>query len=47
MIQLRQNGAKPLVLYASLDEGTAAEWGRIAECFRSAYTKALAKWGPR
>ena len=46
-VQLRQNGAKPLVLYASLDEGTVQEWERIAECFRSAYTKALAKWGPR
>ena len=46
-IQLRQNGAKPLMLYASLGEGTAAEWQRIAECFRSPYMKALAKWGPR
>jgi len=47
VIELRQNGTKPLVLYASLDEGTPHEWERIAECFRSAYTKALAKWGPR
>jgi len=45
VIQLRQNGAKPLVLHASLDEGTVPEWQRIAECFRPAYTKALAKWG--
>jgi UDP-GlcNAc:undecaprenyl-phosphate GlcNAc-1-phosphate transferase len=47
VVELRQNGTKPLMLYASLDEGTAHEWERIAECFRSAYTKALAKWGPR
>ncbi|MEO6789096.1 MAG: MraY family glycosyltransferase [Chthoniobacteraceae bacterium] len=47
MVQLRQNGAKPLVLYASLDESTAEEWERIAECFRSPYVKAIAKWGPR
>jgi hypothetical protein len=46
-IQLRQNGTRPLVLHASLDEGTIPEWQRIAECFRPAYTKALAKWGPR
>ena len=46
-IQLRQNGAKPLVLHASLAEGTIPEWQRIAECFRPAFTKALAKWGPR
>ena len=46
-IQLRQNGSKALVLHASLDEGTIPEWQRIAECFRPAYTKALAKWGPR
>ena len=44
-IELRQNGVKPLTLHASLDEGTAAEWQRIAECFRPAYVKALAKWG--
>jgi len=44
-IQLRQNGTKPLVFHASLEEGTAAEWQRIAECFRPAYAKALAKWG--
>jgi UDP-GlcNAc:undecaprenyl-phosphate GlcNAc-1-phosphate transferase len=46
-IQIRQNGSKPWILYASLDESTAAEWQRIAECFRPAYTKAIAKWGPR
>lgn len=46
-IQLRQNGSKPLALHASLDEGTIPEWQRIAECFRPAYSKALAKWGPR
>ena len=46
-IQLRQNGSKPLVLHASLDEGTIPEWQRIAECFRPAYAKALAKWGQR
>ena len=46
-IQLRQNGTRPLVLHASLDEGTIPEWQRIAECFRPAYTKALAKWGAR
>ena len=45
VIQMRQNGTKPWVLHAALDEGTAAEWQRIAECFRPAYTKALAKWG--
>jgi UDP-GlcNAc:undecaprenyl-phosphate GlcNAc-1-phosphate transferase len=44
-ILIRQNGTKPLVFHASLDEGTAAEWQRIAECFRPAYSKALAKWG--
>ena len=46
-IQLRQNGAKPLMLHASLDEGTVPEWQRIVECFRPAFAKALAKWGPR
>jgi UDP-GlcNAc:undecaprenyl-phosphate/decaprenyl-phosphate GlcNAc-1-phosphate transferase len=46
-IKLRHNGAKPWVLHASLDESTAAEWQRIAECFRPAYVKALAKWGAR
>jgi UDP-GlcNAc:undecaprenyl-phosphate GlcNAc-1-phosphate transferase len=46
-IQIRQNGSKPWLLRAALDEGTAAEWKRIAECFRPAYVKALAKWGPR
>lgn len=46
-IQIRQNGTRPLMLHASLDEGTAAEWQRIAECFRPAYTKALAKWGSK
>jgi UDP-GlcNAc:undecaprenyl-phosphate GlcNAc-1-phosphate transferase len=46
-IQMRHRGAKPLMLYASLNESTAVEWERIAECFRSAYSKALAKWGPR
>ncbi len=47
VIHLRQNGAKPVMLFASLDEGTVPEWQRIAECFRPAVTKALAKWGPR
>jgi len=46
-IRIRQNGTKPWVLHASLDESTAAEWERIAECFRPAYVKALAKWGGR
>ncbi len=45
VVELRQSGARSLVLYASLDEGTAAEWQRIAECFRPAYVKAHAKWG--
>ena len=44
-IQIRQNGTQPWVLHAVLDEGTATEWQRIAECFRPAYVKALAKWG--
>ena len=47
VIQLRQNGAKPLLLHASLDESTVPEWQRIVECFRPAFAKALAKWGPR
>ena len=47
VIQLRQNGAKPVLLHASLDEGTVPEWQRIAECFRPAFAKALAKWGAR
>ncbi len=46
-ITIRQNGSKPWILHAALDEGTAAEWRRIAECFRPAYVKALAKWGSR
>jgi UDP-GlcNAc:undecaprenyl-phosphate GlcNAc-1-phosphate transferase len=46
-IQLRHRGMKPLLLYASLDESTDGEWQRIAECFRAAYGKALAKWGAR
>ncbi len=46
-IPIRQNGTAPWILYAALDEGTAAEWQRIAECFRPAYVKALAKWGAR
>ena len=46
-IQIRQNGTKPWILHAALDEGTVAEWQRIAECFRPAYVKALAKWGAR
>jgi UDP-GlcNAc:undecaprenyl-phosphate GlcNAc-1-phosphate transferase len=45
VIELRQSGMKSLVLHATLDEGTAEEWQRIAECFRPAYAKALAKWG--
>ena len=44
-IQLRQNGSKPWILHASLSEASATEWQRIAECFRPAYAKALAKWG--
>ena len=47
VIQLRQKGSKPVVLHASLDEGTIPEWQRTAECFRPAFAKALAKWGPR
>jgi len=46
-IKLRHGGTKPWVLHASLDEGTTTEWQRIAECFRPAYVKALAKWGAR
>ena len=46
-ILIRQNGSKPWALHASLDEATEAEWRRIAECFRPAYVKALAKWGAK
>jgi UDP-GlcNAc:undecaprenyl-phosphate GlcNAc-1-phosphate transferase len=44
-IHVRHNGTKPWTLYASRTEASAAEWQRIAECFRPAYVKALAKWG--
>ncbi len=47
VVEIRQSGARSLVLYASLDEGTAAEWQRIAECFRPAYVKAHSKWGSK
>lgn len=46
-IHVRQNGSKPWTLYASRAEASPAEWQRIAECFRPAYVKALAKWGSK
>jgi UDP-GlcNAc:undecaprenyl-phosphate GlcNAc-1-phosphate transferase len=46
-IEVRHNGEKPWVLHAPREEATAAEWQRIAECFRPAYVKALAKWGSK
>ena len=46
-VEVRHNGAKPWILHASRAEASVAEWQRIAECFRSAYVKALAKWGSK
>lgn len=43
-VEIRHPGAKPWVLYAPASHGTAAEWQRIAECFRPAYIQATAKW---
>ena len=47
MIQIRANGAKPWLLYASSSEASSVEWQRIVECFRPAYAKAVEKWKGR
>jgi UDP-GlcNAc:undecaprenyl-phosphate GlcNAc-1-phosphate transferase len=44
-VEVRHNGSKPWVLYAPIEEGSRAEWQRIAECFRPAYARAFEKWG--
>ena len=43
-IELKYDGSKPWVLYASRVEGSEADWQRIAECFRPACMRAAAKW---
>jgi UDP-GlcNAc:undecaprenyl-phosphate/decaprenyl-phosphate GlcNAc-1-phosphate transferase len=44
-VEMRHNGSKPWILYAPVEDGTEAEWQRIAECFRPAYSRAFEKWG--
>jgi UDP-GlcNAc:undecaprenyl-phosphate/decaprenyl-phosphate GlcNAc-1-phosphate transferase len=44
-VEMRHNGSKPWILYAPVEDGTVAEWHRIAECFRPAYARAFEKWG--
>jgi hypothetical protein len=43
-VSVNYNGASPWTLYAPTAKGNAAEWARLAECFRPVYARAKAKW---
>ncbi|MGA3170501.1 MAG: MraY family glycosyltransferase [Chthoniobacteraceae bacterium] len=43
-VHVKYNGDSPYTLHAPRDIGTAAEWQRLADCFRGVYVKAAAKW---
>jgi len=46
-LELRCNGSRPWRLHAPREQGTLAEWQRLAECFRPAFVKAMERWGKR
>ncbi len=43
-ILVKYNGSIPWTLHAPREVGTAAEWQRLADCFRAVYVKATQKW---
>ena len=46
-MELRHPGSRAWRLHAPREDGTEAEWQRLAECFRPAFVKAMERWGRR
>lgn len=44
VVRIKFNCSQAVVLYAPVGAADAAEWQRVAECFRPAYLKASQKW---
>ena len=44
VVLVKYNGSTPWTLHAPKAKGTTHEWQRTAECFRSVYASAKAKW---